>query len=130
MNDGRTETTMEMATELEWIAREVASSLEAAAATGGEHARDAERHLVRLRFSLARVDELKQRVARTGGVFEPARLEVAVSILDLHVMRAEGFCERIAVRAPKAARRVMADAAGARDAAVDDAAEYAAERAA
>ena len=130
MNDGRTETTMEMATELEWIAREVASALEAAASKGGEHARDAERHLVRLRFSLARVDELKQRVARTGGVFEPARLEVAVSILDLHVMRAEGFCERIAVRAPKATRRVMADAAVASDAAVDDAADYAAERAA
>jgi hypothetical protein len=131
MNDGRTETTMEMATELEWIAREIASSLEGAAAADGEHARDAERHLVRLRFSLARVDELRQRVARTGGVFEAARLEVAVSILDLHVMRAEGFCERIAVRAPKATRRVMtATAVAASDAAVNDAANCAAERAA
>ena len=127
MRDGRTETTMEMATDLEWIAREIASALEAA--VDGEHARDAERHLVRLRFSLARVDELKQRVARTGGVFEPARLEVAVSILDLHVMRAEGFCERIAVRAPKATRRVMATST-ATSSGADDAIEDAEARAA
>ncbi len=129
MNDGRTDTAMEMATELEWIAREIAGALETAAAKGGEHVRDAERHLVRLRFSLARVDELKQRVARTGGVFEPARLEVAVSILDLHVMRAEGFCDRIAVRAPKAARRVMATGA-ATNSSADDAVEDAEARAA
>ena len=130
MNDGRTETTMEMATELEWIAREIASALEASAVAGGENARDAERHLLRLRFSLARVQELKERVARTGGVFEPARLEVAVSILDLHVMRAEGFCERIAVRAPKKVRHTAAAEVATSDAALDDAAEYAGSRAA
>jgi sulfite reductase beta subunit-like hemoprotein len=130
MHDGRIETTMEMATELEWIAREVAEALDATVAAGGDHARNAERHLVRLRFSLARVDELKQRVARTGGVFEPARLEVAVSILDLHVMRAEGFCERIAARAPKARRGVTASKTGETRTAIDDAVEYVAERAA
>ncbi len=107
MSGNRTETTLEMATELEWIAREIASALKTVMASDGAHARNAERHLMRLRFSLARVDELKQRVARTGGVFEPARLEVAVSVLDTHVMRAEGFCEQLAGRVPKAAARRM-----------------------
>ncbi len=130
MNDGRTETTMEMATELEWIAREVAGALEAAACASSDQARYAERHLVRLRFSLARVDELKQRVARTGGVFEPARLEVAVSILDANVMRAEAFCERIAVRAPRPSRRALWPTARASSGAADDSGEAAAARAA
>jgi len=105
MSANRTDTTLELATELEWIAREIAAALQTVVASDGAHVRNAERHLIRLRFSLARVDELKQRVARTGGVFEPARLEVAISILDTHVMRAEGFCEQIAARLPRAARR-------------------------
>lgn len=109
MSEDRTDATAEMATDLEWIARELAGALEAVIASGGAQARNAERHLMRLRFSLARVDELKQRVARTGGVFEPARLGVAVSILDAHVVRAEGFCEQFAARLPKAARRAAQD---------------------
>lgn len=109
MSEDRTDATVEMATDLEWIARELASALEAVIASDGAQARNAERHLMRLRFSLARVDELKQRIARMGGVFEPARLNVAVSILDVHVVRAEAFCEQIAARLPKAARRVVQD---------------------
>ena len=109
MSEDRTDATVEMATDLEWLARELASALEAVIASDGAQARNAERHLMRLRFSLARVDELKQRVARMGGVFEPARLHVAVSILDAHVVRAEGFCEQVAARLPKAARRVAQD---------------------
>ena len=119
MSGTRTETTLRMATELEWIAREIAGALKTVMASDGAHARHAERHLMRLRFSLARVDELKQRVARTGGVFEPARLEAAVSILDTHVMRAEGFCEQVAARPPKAARRMIRDAAASADEASD-----------
>lgn len=120
MSGNRTETTLATATELEWIAREVTGALKTVMAADGAHARTAERHLLRLRFSLARVDELKQRVARTGGVFEPARLEVAVSILDAHVIRAEGFCEQISARLPKAAaRRMTGDAAASADEAPD-----------
>jgi hypothetical protein len=54
-------------------------------------------------------------VARTGGVFEPARLEVAVSILDTHIMRAESFLDRNSVHAPAMRRvlRAMADDADA-----------------
>ena len=111
MNDDvRTEATVEMATDLEWISREIAGVLEGVVASNAERARNAERHLLRLRFSLARVKELQERVARSGGVFEPARLEVAVSILDTHVMRAEYFCDQIAGRRPKPARATVASA--------------------
>ena len=115
MNDVRTNATVEMATDLEWISREIAGVLEGVVASNAERARNAERHLLRLRFSLARVKELQERVARSGGVFEPARLEVAVSILDTHVMRAEYFCDQIAGQRPRSARetvtRVAADVA-------------------
>jgi hypothetical protein len=116
MSESRTAAVPERATKLVATAGDLVAALDVVATAGGAEARDAGRHLLRLRFSLARVDELKQRVARTGGVFEPARLEVAVSILDTHVMRAEGFCERIAARLPKAARRrATGDAAASAD---------------
>jgi hypothetical protein len=110
MSDERTDATVEMATDLEWISREIAGVLEGVVASNEERARNAERHLLRLRFSLARVKELQERVARSGGVFEPARLEVAVSILDTHVMRAEYFCDQVAGQRPKSARQTVARA--------------------
>lgn len=129
MNDVRTDATVEMATDLEWISREIAGVLEGVVASNAERARNAERHLLRLRFSLARVKELQERVARSGGVFEPARLEVAVSILDTHVMRAEYFCDQIAGQRPKSARATVARVAVAGDTA-DDAKDAAEQRAA
>ena len=124
MSEQRTEATLEMATDLEWIAREIAGGLERVIVLEAAHARNAERHLLRLRFSIARVHELQERVARTGGVFEPARLEVAVSILDTHIMRAESFLDRNSVHAPAMRRvlRAMAD-----DADVEPIADTAAE---
>ena len=115
MNDVRTDATVEMATDLEWISREIAGVLEGVVASNAERARNAERHLLRLRFSLARVKELQERVARSGGVFEPARLEVAESILDTHVMRAEYFCDQIAGQRPKPARQAIAGVSGRAD---------------
>lgn len=130
MNDDvRTDATVEMATDLEWISREIAGVLEGVVVSNAERARNAERHLLRLRFSLARVKELQERVARSGGVFEPARLEVAVSILDTHVMRAEYFCDQIAGQRPKSARQTLARVAVAAGVA-DDAKDSAEERAA
>ena len=130
MNDDvRTDATVEMATDLEWISREIAGVLEGVVVSNAERARNAERHLLRLRFSLARVKELQERVARSGGVFEPARLEVAVSILDTHVMRAEYFCDQIAGQRPKSARQTLARVAVAAEVA-DDAKEAAEQRAA
>jgi hypothetical protein len=129
MNDGRTDATVEMATDLEWIAREIAGVLEGVVTSNEVRARNAERHLLRLRFSLARVKELQERVARSGGVFEPARLEVAVSILDTHVMRAEFFCDQLAGQRPKSARRTIAGVAVKADT-VDEAKDAAQQRAA
>lgn len=130
MNDDvRTDATVEMATDLEWISREIAGVLEGVVVSNAERARNAERHLLRLRFSLARVKELQERVARSGGVFEPARLEVAVSILDTHVMRAEYFCDQIAGQRPKSARQTLARVAVAAGVA-DDAKDSAEQRAA
>lgn len=128
MDDVRTDATVEMATDLEWIAREIASALEGVAASDDARARNAERHLLRLRFSLARVKELQERVVRSTGVFEAARLEVAVSILDTHVMRAEFFCGQIAGQRPKSARQTIARAAEAQ--VVDDVKATARQRAA
>ena len=128
MSAPRTDATVEMATDLEWIAREIAGALENVVAMHDELTRNAERHLLRLRFSLARVKELQERVDRTGGVFEPARLEVAVSILETHVMRAEWFCDQIAGRRPKTARRAVAGVSASRAANDATAANAAAER--
>jgi hypothetical protein len=120
MSEQRTEATLEMATDLEWIAREIAGGLERVMVLEAAHARNAERHLLRLRFSIARVHELQERVARTGGVFEPARLEVAVSILDTHIMRAESFLDRNSVHAPAMRRVLRAMAADADAEPIDD----------
>jgi hypothetical protein len=105
MGAHRTVTTLEMAREREAIARRLMSALAVAVETDVLRARDAERHLLRLRFALARVDELTQRVSTRESIFESARLEVALSILDAHVTRAEAFCDPIAVRMPRRASR-------------------------
>jgi hypothetical protein len=105
MGEHRTATTLEMAREREAIARRLMSALAVAVETDVLRARDAERHLLRLRFALARVDELTQRVSTRESIFESARLEVALSILDAHVTRAEAFCGPIAVRMPRRASR-------------------------
>lgn len=108
MGEDRAATTLEMATEREAIARRLMSALEGAVETDVQRARDAERHLLRLRFALARVDELTQRVSSRESIVESARLEVALSILDAHVTRAEGFCAPIAVRMSRPVSRQVA----------------------
>ncbi len=54
----------------------------------------AERHSTRIRFALARVAELRESADPAGGVFEPARLEVALSILGSTMRQAELFGRR------------------------------------
>lgn len=105
MGEDRTATTLETPMELEAIARRLMSALEGASEPDILRARDAERHLVRLRFALARVDELTQRVSGHESIFESARLEVALSILDVNVTRAEAFCDPNAFRMPRRAFR-------------------------
>lgn len=108
MGEDRTTTMLEAATEREAIARRLMSALGAAVETDVLRARDAERHVLRLRFALARVEELTQRVSVKESVFESARLDVALSILDAHVARAEAFCAPIAVRVPTRSARQAA----------------------
>ncbi len=65
---------------------------------------DAEKYRLRLRFALGRVEELKSAAASESGVFTPARLDVAVSILESHAQTAATFIERT-LRSRRAAVR-------------------------
>jgi hypothetical protein len=91
-------------TETERVAARLLLALDAAGIGGTDRARDAERHAARLRFALDHVDELRRqavteiqrRAGPTGGVasdrvFVLARVEVAVSILETHVLGAARF---------------------------------------
>lgn len=71
-------------------------------------ARDAERYAARIRFATARVDELQCSADALGGVFEPARLEIAIAILDNHTSWAATFVEAIVARASKPKTRAGA----------------------
>lgn len=71
-------------------------ALEVLAAESVPASRDAARHAARLRFSLDRVAELQERVQTVGGVFEPARLAVAHSILRTHHRLAAAFAATVA----------------------------------
>ena len=82
-------------------------ALDAVAPTDTALAHHAERHTTRLRFALARVDELRGHTDAYGGVFEAARLEVARGILAVHCERATAFVARAlgegAARRPRTA---------------------------
>ena len=60
----------------------------------GSEAAVAQRYGERLRFALARVEELRMSANGLGGVFEPARLEVSLSILESNVRQAGMFAAR------------------------------------
>ncbi len=65
----------------------------------------AERYGARLRFALARVEELRQCARAAGGVFELARMEVAASILEANVRRAATFVDEASARIAPPSRR-------------------------
>lgn len=71
-------------------------TLEIIAAESVSASRDAARYAARLRFSLDRIAELQERVQTVGGVFEPARLAVAHSILRTHHRLAGAFVATVA----------------------------------
>jgi len=75
--------------------------------------RDCARHAERLRFALARVEELRVQARAAGGVFVPARLAVAEQILAGHVARARSH----AGRAPRPAHAGVPEALERRSAA-------------
>ena len=82
--------------EYERSARSLLPALDTIAGSAVEASRDADRYAMRLRFALGRVAELRASAEKLGGVFESARLDVALSILETHERRAAYFVASIA----------------------------------
>jgi hypothetical protein len=58
---------------------------------GGPHAADVLRHAYRLRFALARYEEMAHAGVMQSALYTEARLDVAASILRLDIDRARAF---------------------------------------
>ena len=58
---------------------------------GDPHAADVHRHAYRLRFALARYEELAHAGVMQSALYSEARLDVATSILRLDIDRARAF---------------------------------------
>ena len=72
--------------------------LETAVLPDQGEARDAVRYAQRLQFAMGRVEQLRTSCAKNDSVFEAARLDVALTILETHVFRAAYFIDAIARR--------------------------------
>ena len=81
-------------TQIETDAARLLSVLEAVAGSKLTMAAQAQKYADRLTFAIARLDETKRAAEIEGGVFAPARAEVAASILEGHVAGAAGFINR------------------------------------
>jgi hypothetical protein len=75
-------------------AEHLALALTAVAATRPELTYDAVKHTERLRFAMDRLLELRTIASSEGGVFAPARAEVALSILEGQVALTAAFINR------------------------------------
>ena len=82
------------AAQVEVDAQQLLLALQAVAASKPAAAQDAEKYTTRLNFALGRVDEMRRQAQIDGGVFAPARAEVALSILEGHVAVVAGFINR------------------------------------
>jgi hypothetical protein len=69
-------------------------AMEALAATDAPESEYAEKYALRIRFALTRLAQLALDAERAGGVFAPARVEVATSILETHVASAAEYVNR------------------------------------
>ncbi|MDP9238104.1 MAG: hypothetical protein M3P30_12045 [Chloroflexota bacterium] len=88
-------------TRIEADAEHLLRALDRYIVTDSGEAPAAERYGERLRFAVARVEELRRSALELGGAFEPARLEVSLSILESNVRQAGLFADRIVARMPK-----------------------------
>jgi hypothetical protein len=88
-------------TRIEADAARLLRALDAYILSDSGEARAAERYGQRLRFAVARVEELRRSAQEFGGAFEPARLEVSLSILESNVRQAGLFADRIVAGLPK-----------------------------
>lgn len=89
-------------------AERLVTALEASGMMSPARKQRAARYGERLRFALARIGELRASAVAFGGVFEPARLEVAVSILDSQIEQARAFVEGVPARPGRRMRAVVA----------------------
>jgi hypothetical protein len=80
-------------------------AMEALAATDAPEAEYAEKYALRIRFALTRLAQLERDVERAGGVFAPARVEVATSILETHTATAAEYVNRALRRVRRTAKR-------------------------
>lgn len=87
-------------------------NLESASLADQSEARDALRYAQRLRFALDRVQQMRISSTREGTLFEAARLDVALTILETHVFRAAYFIDTIARRQRSELLRVNRRIAG------------------
>jgi hypothetical protein len=94
----QTETDISQITPIEATAEHLLRALDAISASDRPVAQDGERIATRVRFAMARVDDLRRSALVIGGVFAPARLEVALSILETQVDRGTSFVVRVADR--------------------------------
>lgn len=85
-------------TEAEETAEQLSLALQSIMLSQTDEGRQAERYRQRLRFALDRVEALQRSSAALGGVFEPARHDVALSILEAHNDAASAFVEQVVAR--------------------------------
>lgn len=113
--------------EAEAYATRIIEALEMIASSATVYAREAERHIERIRFSIDRARDLRAMAGAERGVFAPARLDVGIAILEGSVGMAAGFVTRaMAVKRPPRPVRDLAAAVNAACAAVTNAEDVAA----
>jgi hypothetical protein len=110
-------TTRRMQSEI--LGQRLMDCLEKAVLPDQGEARDAARFALRLQFALGRVEELRASCAQNDSVFEEARLEVALTILEAHVFRAAYFIDDIARRQRSALSQVNRRIAGEAETVID-----------
>ena len=82
----------------EILAERVAEALCSATLADQYEAREARRYAGRIAFALERVQELRASAIARQSAFENARLGVALTILEGHVVHAANFIDGIALR--------------------------------
>lgn len=113
--------------EAEAYAGRILEALDLIASSSSVNAREAERHLDRICFSIERARDLRELAGAERGAFAPARLDVGIAILEGSVGMAAGFVARaMAVKRPPRPVRDLAAAVDTAVAAVTDAEEMAA----
>lgn len=101
MNNETTASRLAGPTEIEVEAMRLLRAIESQIFADTGEARAAQRYGNRVRFAIERAHEMRLSARQLGGVFEPARLEVSLSILESNVRQAAIFADRIIAKMPK-----------------------------